>query len=151
MRCPKCGNLEDKVIDSRSVNSGAAIRRRRTCLGCDHRFTTYEEIIKAKLRVLKSDGRHEEVSREKLMSGIARACEKRPISMGDIEKIANEIIDELMNEHEREVPSGAIGQKVMDRLQELDDVAYVRFASVYRQFKDVNQFVSAITGLINKE
>ena len=151
MRCPKCSNLEDKVIDSRSVNGGAVIRRRRTCLSCDHRFTTYEDIIKAKLRVLKSDGRHEEISREKLINGIARACEKRPVSMEAIEKIANEIIEELTNEHEREVTSRDIGQKVMDRLQGVDDVAYVRFASVYRQFKDVNQFVSAITGLINRE
>ncbi|MDA1044201.1 MAG: transcriptional regulator NrdR [Verrucomicrobia bacterium] len=151
MRCPRCSNLEDKVIDSRSVNAGAVIRRRRTCLSCDHRFTTYEEIIKAKLRVLKTDGRHEEISREKLVNGIARACEKRPVSMETIEKIANEIIDDLTNEHEREVSSRDIGQKVMDRLQSVDDVAYVRFASVYRQFKDVNQFVSAITGLINKQ
>ncbi|MFT5239614.1 MAG: transcriptional repressor NrdR [Candidatus Promineifilaceae bacterium] len=151
MRCPKCSNLEDKVIDSRSVNGGAAIRRRRTCLSCESRFTTYEEIIRAKLRVLKTDGRHEDISREKLISGIARACQKRPVSLETIEKTANEIIDELNNEFEREVSSRVVGQKVMERLQGMDDVAYVRFASVYRQFKDVNQFMSAIQGLMNKE
>jgi transcriptional repressor NrdR len=151
MRCPKCSNLEDKVIDSRSVNGGAAIRRRRTCLSCENRFTTYEEIIRAKLRVLKTDGRHEDISREKLISGIARACQKRPVSLETIETTANDIIDELNNEFEREVPSRVVGQKVMERLQGMDDVAYVRFASVYRQFKDVNQFMSAIQGLMNKE
>ena len=151
MRCPKCSNLEDKVIDSRSVNGGAAIRRRRTCLSCESRFTTYEEIIRAKLRVLKTDGRHEDISREKLINGIARACQKRPVSLETIEKTANDIIDELNNEFEREVPSRVVGQKVMERLQGMDDVAYVRFASVYRQFKDVNQFMSAIQGLMNKE
>jgi transcriptional repressor NrdR len=151
MRCPKCSNLEDKVIDSRSVNGGAAIRRRRTCLSCESRFTTYEEIIRAKLRVLKTDGRHEDISREKLISGIARACQKRPVSLEAIEKTANDIIDELNNEFEREVSSRVVGQKVMERLQSMDDVAYVRFASVYRQFKDVNQFMSAIQGLMNKE
>lgn len=150
MRCPKCGNLEDKVIDSRSVNSGAVIRRRRTCLSCEYRFTTYEEIIKAKLRVLKSDGRHEEISREKLISGIAKACEKRPVSLETIESVADGIMDELAGEFEREVPSRAIGQKVMGRLEKVDDVAYVRFASVYKQFKDVNQFMSAIQGLMKK-
>ena len=151
MRCPKCSNLEDKVIDSRSANAGAVIRRRRVCLACGHRFTTYEEIIKAKLRVMKSDGRHEELNRQKLVHGLSKACEKRPINAETIEKVANEIIEELENEHERELPSQAIGRKVMDKLEVLDQIAYVRFASVYRQFKDVNQFLSEIQGLIDRE
>jgi transcriptional repressor NrdR len=151
VRCPKCGDLEDKVIDSRSASNGAVIRRRRCCVSCGHRFTTYEEIIKARLRVIKSDGRHEELNRQKLVNGIERACEKRPISVDQIEKIVDEIIEDLENEFEREVPSTVIGQKVMTRLERLDEVAFVRFASVYRQFRDVNQFLSAIQGMIRKE
>lgn len=151
MRCPKCANLEDKVIDSRSARSGAVIRRRRVCLGCGHRFTTYEEIVRARLRVVKNDGRHEDLSREKLVSGIDRACQKRPVSVETIEGIVDAIIDDLERDYEREVPSQAIGQKVMEHLERLDEVAYVRFASVYRRFKDVNQFMSAIQGLVGKE
>jgi transcriptional repressor NrdR len=151
MRCPKCANLEDKVIDSRSARSGAVIRRRRVCLGCGHRFTTYEEIVRARLRVVKNDGRHEDLSREKLVSGIERACQKRPVSVETIEGIVDAIIDDLERDYEREVPSQAIGQKVMEHLERLDEVAYVRFASVYRRFKDVNQFMSAIQGLVGKE
>ncbi|MCX7590127.1 MAG: transcriptional regulator NrdR [Kiritimatiellae bacterium] len=151
MRCPKCENLEDKVIDSRSVRNGAVIRRRRVCLGCGHRFTTYEEVVRAKLRVTKRDGRYEDLDRKKLINGVARACEKRPVSTEQIEQMVDSIIEELEAEYEREVPSQVIGQKVMDRLQKLDEVAYVRFASVYRRFKDVNQFVSEIQNLIGKE
>lgn len=151
MRCPKCANLEDKVIDSRSARSGAVIRRRRVCLGCGHRFTTYEEIVRARLRVVKNDGRHEDLSREKLVSGIERACQKRPVSVETVEGIVDAIIDDLERDYEREVPSQAIGQKVMEHLERLDEVAYVRFASVYRRFKDVNQFMSAIQGLVGKE
>jgi transcriptional repressor NrdR len=151
MRCPKCTNLEDRVIDSRSANNGAVIRRRRLCLSCTHRFTTYEEVVRAALRVVKSDGRREELSRQKLVSGIERACEKRPISREQIEKVVDEIIEDLESEHEREVPSEMIGKKVMDRLEKLDEVAFVRFASVYRRFRDVNQFMSAIQGMITKE
>ena len=150
MRCPKCDNLEDKVIDSRSARNGAVIRRRRMCLGCGHRFTTYEEIVRAHLRVAKRDGRHEELSREKLISGIERACEKRPISAEAIERMVEGIMEEIEKEYEREVPSRVIGQKVMDRLEKMDDVAFVRFASVYRRFKDVKQFVSAIEGMITR-
>ena len=105
MRCPKCDNLEDRVIDSRSASNGGVIRRRRLCLGCNHRFTTYEEVVRAALRVVKSDGRREELSRQKLVSGIERACEKRPISREQIEKLVDEIIEDLESEHEREVPS----------------------------------------------
>ena len=151
MRCPKCGQLEDKVIDSRAAGNGGMIRRRRMCLQCEYRFTTYEEILRNKLRVIKRDGRREEMNRSKLINGIQRACEKRPISAEDIENIVDSIIGELESEYEREIPSKAIGKKVMDRLERMDEVAFVRFASVYRRFRDVNQFVSAIQGLIGKE
>ncbi len=151
MRCPKCANVEDKVIDSRSARNGDVIRRRRVCLGCGHRFTTYEEIIRARLRVIKRDGRHEELSREKLLSGIERACEKRSVSAEQMEALVDQVFDVIEREYEREVPSQAVGEKVMEGLEKLDEVAYVRFASVYRRFKDVNQFVSAIRGLINRE
>lgn len=151
MKCPKCAHLDDKVIDSRSVRNGDVIRRRRVCLQCGFRFTTYEEVIKTSLRVIKRDGRHEELDRRKLMSGIERACEKRPISVQQIESIVDTILAELESEYEREVPSTMIGQKVMDQLEELDEVAYVRFASVYRRFRDVNQFLSEVEGLIGRE
>ncbi|MBN1558139.1 MAG: transcriptional repressor NrdR [Lentisphaerae bacterium] len=150
MRCPKCGHREDKVIDSRAAKSGTLIRRRRMCLRCSHRFTTYEEIVRAKLRVVKRDGRTEELDRGKLVSGIERACEKRPISVEQIEGIVDSVIEELENAYEREVPSEAIGTAVVHRLQKLDHVAFVRFASVYRRFTDVNQFLSAIEGIVGK-
>lgn len=150
MRCPKCGHLNDKVSDSRLAREGNVIRRRRVCLQCEHRFTTYEEIIKTQLQVIKRDGRHEELDRSKLINGITRACQKRPISAEQIEALADSILRELDNEHDREVPSSAIGEKVMERLEKLDDVAYIRFASVYRQFKDVNQFLTEVKGLIGK-
>lgn len=151
MRCPKCGHLEDKVIDSRAARNGSVIRRRRVCLGCGYRFTTYEEIVKARLRVIKNDGRYEDLSREKLINGVQRACEKRPISAATIESLVDSVVEEIENEYEREVPSHVIGKKVMDRLEKIDEVAFVRFASVYRRFRDVNQFLSAIQGMISKE
>ena len=151
MRCPKCTHLDDKVIDSRTVRNGDVIRRRRICLKCGHRFTTYEEVIKATLRVIKRDGRHEDFDRHKLLSGILRACEKRPISTQQIESIVDSIITELESEFEREASSTAIGKKVMDRLEKLDEVAYVRFASVYRRFRDVSQFLSEVVGLIGRQ
>ena len=151
MRCPKCGHLDDKVIDSRSVRNGDVIRRRRNCLKCSHRFTTYEEVVKATLRVIKRDGRHEEFDRRKLINGVARACEKRSISAQQIEALVDSIISELESEYEREVSSTAIGKKVIDRLEKLDEVAYVRFASVYRRFRDVNQFLSEVEGLIGRQ
>ena len=150
MRCPKCGHLDDKVIDSRSARNGAVIRRRRMCLGCKHRFTTYEESVRARLRVVKRDGRHEELDRSKLARGIERACQKRPIGPEDIEALVHSIVDELESEYEREVPGSIIGEKVMARLEQMDEVAYVRFASVYRRFKDVNQFLNAVEGLIKR-
>ena len=151
MRCPKCTHSEDKVIDSRAVRNGDAIRRRRVCLKCGYRFTTYEEVVRASLRIVKRDGRHEDFDRRKLLNGIARACEKRPISSQQIEMLVDSIVTELENEYEREVPTTIIGQKVMDKLEELDEVAYVRFASVYRRFRDVNQFLSEVEGLIGRE
>jgi len=151
MRCPKCGNLEDKVIDSRSVRNADVIRRRRACLSCGHRFTTYEEIVKVTMRVIKRDGRHEDLDRGKLFSGVERACEKRPISIEQIDALVDSIIAELETEYEREVPSTVVGQKVMKRLEKLDEVAYVRFASVYRRFRDANQFIIEADKLIERE
>ena len=151
MRCPKCSSPDDKVIDSRAARDGAAIRRRRVCLGCGYRFTTYEEVVKASLRVVKRDGRHEDLDRNKLRGGIERACEKRPISAQEIDALVDAILGELEAEFEREVPSLVIGRKVMERLEKLDEVAYVRFASVYRRFRDVNQFLSEVENLIGRE
>jgi len=150
MRCPKCGHTDDKVLDSRAARDGSAIRRRRACLGCNQRFTTYEEIVKDALRVVKRDGRREELSRLKLMSGIMRACEKRPISPMQIEEVVDEIIDQIEQEYDTEVPSAMIGEKVIARLEKLDEVAYVRFASVYKRFADVNQFLNAIHDIVGK-
>lgn len=150
MRCPRCGHDEDKVIDSRASRGGEVIRRRRVCDGCGHRFTTREEVVKVALLVIKRDQRHEELSREKLINGVTRACEKRPIGMDQIEALVDSIISELENEYEREVPSDIIGEKVMEKLEKIDEVAYVRFASVYRRFKDVNQFINAIQGMVTR-
>ncbi len=151
MRCPKCGNQDDKVIDSRVVRDGNVIRRRRVCLKCRFRFTTYEEVVRATLKVIKRDGRHEPFERSKLVAGIERACEKRPISTGQIESLVDDLIGELENEYEREVPSIVIGKKVVDKLERLDEVAYVRFASVYRRFRDVSQFLSEVENLIGRQ
>ncbi|MEI6807196.1 MAG: transcriptional regulator NrdR [bacterium] len=151
MRCPRCSHLDDRVLDSRSARMGDTIRRRRMCLGCGHRFTTYEEVVRTKLRVVKRDGRHEELDRNKLAGGIVRACEKRPISTEQIENMVQGIVSDLENEYEREVPSKIIGMKVMDCLEKLDEVAYVRFASVYKRFKDATQFVKTVDELAGRE
>jgi transcriptional repressor NrdR len=151
MKCPKCEHRENKVIDSREVREGSAIRRRRLCLNCGHRFTTYEEVLRAALQVIKRDGRREELSREKLMQSIAIACQKRPISIQQIELMTNSVITQVEAEYEREVPSTALGMKMMALLEKLDEVAYVRFASVYRRFKDVNQFMNEAERLIGRE
>ena len=151
MKCPKCEHRENKVIDSREVREGTAIRRRRLCLNCGHRFTTYEEVLRAALQVIKRDGRREELSREKLMQSIAIACQKRPISIQQIEQMTNSVITQVEAEYEREVPSTALGTKMMALLEKLDEVAYVRFASVYRRFKDVNQFMNEAERLIGRE
>lgn len=147
MRCPKCGCQDDKVIDSRASREGATIRRRRQCIACAHRFTTYEEIEREGLMVLKRDGRHEEFSREKLLFGVRKACQKRPISPKVMEDLVENIVDEVTGKFEREVPSEAIGRLVMGGLREIDDVAYVRFASVYRRFKEATDFVQEVKKL----
>jgi transcriptional repressor NrdR len=147
MRCSKCGWQEDKVIDSRSSKEGSTIRRRRECLACGHRFTTYEQIENDDLMVIKRDGRSEEFSREKLLAGIKRACQKRPISPKAIDDLVQSIVDEIGEKFDREVPSLAIGERVMQGLRNLDEVAYVRFASVYRRFQEANDFVQAVKKL----
>src|SRR5664279_1102209 len=147
MRCPKCSALDDKVIDSRSSRDGALIRRRRECLKCGARFTTYEEMSRENLRVKKRDGQYEEFDRRKLLSGIEKACEKRPVSTEQLEALAERVITELENEFGREVPSKQIGERIMQHLRKLDEVAYVRFASVYRQFRDTEQFIDEIKRL----
>jgi transcriptional repressor NrdR len=147
MRCPKCGGQDDKVIDSRASREGSTIRRRRECLACSHRFTTYEEIEREGLVVVKRDGRREEFSKEKLISGIRKACQKRPIGPKAIEDVVETIVDELTDTFEREVPCSAIGERVMDALRDLDEVAYVRFASVYRRFQEATDFLQALKTL----
>lgn len=147
MRCPKCGNQDDKVIDSRASREGSTIRRRRECLACNHRFTTYEEIEREGLMVIKRDGRREEFSRDKLLSGLRKACQKRPISPKVIEELADKIADELSDKYDREVPGMAVGERVMEALRELDPVAYVRFASVYRRFEEATEFVREVKKL----
>ena len=148
MRCPKCGHLDDKVLDSRAAREGASIRRRRQCLACEHRLTTYEEIVKDELRVIKRDCRREEFSRLKLERGLMRACEKRPVSADQIHDLVDQVIESF--EGDSEVTSEQIGQAVMNRLHRLDDVAYIRFASVYRRLADVNQFLKAAKDIVEK-
>jgi len=150
MRCPKCGHMDDKVLDSRSTREGASVRRRRECLACSQRFTTYEEIVRDELRVVKRDGRREDLSRAKLTAGVLRACEKRPITQAQIEALVDSVLDEVSQTGDVEVSTNAIGEKVMIRLKNLDEVAYVRFASVYRRFADVNQFLNAIQDMVGK-
>jgi transcriptional repressor NrdR len=147
MKCPFCGHEQDKVVDSRSSKEGRAVRRRRECLECAKRFTTYEYVENFPLTIAKNDQRREPYDRQKLMTGILAACKKRPISMKKIESIVDKIETELEKEGRTEVPSSEIGQLVMDELYKLDDVAYVRFASVYRNFKDRDEFVSEVKEL----
>jgi len=148
MKCPFCGHQEDKVVDSRASSDGVSIRRRRECLGCGKRFTTYEQIEEQSLMVIKKDGRREPFDRHKLLAGLVKACEKRPVSMDDLEALVDELERELSQHFEREVPSKEIGERVMRRLHALDPVAYVRFASVYREFKDVEQFMRELKDLL---
>jgi transcriptional repressor NrdR len=147
MRCPKCQATDDKVIDSRAIKDETVIRRRRECLACEHRFTTYEEIERDDLRVLKRDGRYEVFDRKKLVTGIDKACEKRPVSRETIERAVNEMIDELIKKHGDEIPTKAIGDTIMRHLRSMDEVAYVRFASVYRKFRDIKEFVNEVQSL----
>lgn len=149
MKCPFCGHNEDKVIDSRSSEEGRSIRRRRECLNCKRRFTTYENIEETSLMVIKKDGRREPFDRKKILAGIQKACEKRPISMQEIEDLADKIEYTLQSKFEKEVDASQIGELLMELLYDLDEVAYVRFASVYRQFKDINQFMKELKGLLN--
>ena len=147
MRCPKCGCQEDKVIDSRASREGATIRRRRECEKCGHRFTTYEELEHEGLMVLKRDGRHEEFSREKLLAGIKKACQKRPVTPQAMEGLADHIGATVTAKFESEGPADFIGKMIMDGLREIDDVAYVRFASVYRRFQEATDFVQEVKKL----
>ena len=148
MRCPYCENEDSKVIDSRHTEDGKAIRRRRECEQCGRRFTTYEKVEEMILMVIKKDGSSQAFDRNKLLNGIIRACEKRPVSIADMEKIVDDIERGLNNMMEKEVDSNFIGELVMERLKDLDEVAYVRFASVYRQFTDVNTFVQEVERLL---
>ena len=148
MRCPNCDHLEDRVIDSRSTKEGRAIRRRRECIGCGKRFTTYEYVENASVAVVKRNGKREPFSREKVIAGISRACEKRPVSLSQVEEIVDRIEAEIQRRAPGEVDAKIIGESVMEELQQLDEVAYVRFASVYRHFKDVNEFLQEIKGLV---
>ena len=149
MKCPYCGYLESRVVDSRPADEGERIRRRRECIGCLKRFTTYEMVETLPIMVIKKDRSREMFDRSKLLNGLMRACEKRPVSMDILEKITNEIESELLNSLEREVTSLKIGEMAMTRLKQVDEIAYVRFASVYRQFADVNSFMEEITRLLH--
>ncbi|HJT24287.1 MAG TPA: transcriptional regulator NrdR [bacterium] len=149
MKCPFCGHQEDKVMDSRPSKGGAAIRRRRECLKCEKRFTTYEQIEEILPMVVKRDGRREPFDRLKIVAGVRKAVEKRPVSSEKIEALVDDIENALMERAAKEINSTEIGEMVMNRLKELDDVAYVRFASVYRQFKDINAFMDEVKKLLH--
>jgi transcriptional repressor NrdR len=150
MKCPICGYGEDKVIDSRSTKEGTVTRRRRECLQCGQRFTTYEYIEPAQIVVVKKDGRRQEFDRRRILEGIIKACEKRPIPRERIEEVTDAIVTELQSEFRTEIPSGEIGERVMKHLRELDEVAYVRFASVYRHFEDITEFMHELRTLIRE-
>ena len=150
MTCPFCGHPDHKVVDSRTSADGQAIRRRRECLSCGKRFTTYEHLEEQRLMVIKKDGRREPFDRNKLLAGFVKACEKRPVSMDQLEDLADEIERDLSRTFEHEVPSQEIGERVIRRLHDLDPVAYVRFASVYREFKDVEQFMRELKDVLAK-
>jgi len=151
MKCPFCGHLEDKVVDSRLSTDGEAIRRRRECEACNRRFTSYERVEEIMPMVVKKDGRREPFDRMKVLSGLKKACEKRPISMDTLEKAADDIEKKLLENADKEIAANAIGSEIMKRLQELDQVAYVRFASVYREFKDINEFMTELKDLLASE
>ena len=151
MNCPFCGFKEDKVVDSRATAEDSAIRRRRECLKCGQRFTTYEYIEDVSLMVIKKDGRRQAFDRKKILTGIMKACQKRSISMDRVEEMVTSIERAIQKKTDREVPSNLIGRLVMERLKILDDVAYVRFASVYRQFQDVSEFMKALNEILQRE
>jgi transcriptional repressor NrdR len=149
MKCPYCSDVENKVIDSRMSKDGNTVRRRRECLSCSRRFTTYERVEQVPLVLIKKDGRRETFDRAKVLSGMKKACQKRDISVNTLEQFVDELDRELQEIGEKEMPSSVVGEKVMTKLHELDDVAYVRFASVYREFKDVNDFMSELKELLD--
>lgn len=151
MKCPACGHDEDKVVDSRTTKEGAAIRRRRECLGCGKRYTTYEYIERAPLIVVKSDGRREQYDREKILTGLIRACEKLPVSREQLDHVLEDVEGVILEKFKNEVKSAEIGNEVIERLQAINHVAYVRFASVYRRFTDVNQFKKEVESLQDEE
>ena len=150
MKCPYCGHLEDKVVDSREGEDGDAIRRRRECLQCGKRFTTYERGEAIALMVVKKDGRREPFDRQKLLAGLKKACEKRPVGMEKVEAVVDKVEKELQKNFDKEVKAQVVGELVMEHIHKLDEVAYVRFASVYRQFKDINQFMKELKDLLSK-
>ena len=149
MKCPYCGYSESKVIDSRPADENSSIRRRRECLSCGKRFTTYETVESLPMVVVKKDGSRQSFERRKVLGGMIRACEKRPVPLAELEKIAAEIEQDLQNSMDREISTEIVGEKVMERLRAVDQVAYVRFASVYRQFKDIDTFMQELTKLLN--
>jgi transcriptional repressor NrdR len=151
VKCPYCNYKEDKVVDSRSTAEESAVRRRRECLKCGKRFTTYEYVEEVSLLVVKKDGRREAFDRKKILSGIVRACEKRPISMDKMETLVTQVERAVQKKSDREVLSSRIGELLMEKLKTLDDVAYVRFASVYRQFRDVGQFMEELKGILGRD
>ena len=148
MKCPFCGHPEDKVVDSRESKEGEAIRRRRECLSCERRFTTYERIDEIPYLVVKKDGRREKFDRQKVLSGLLKACEKRPVSMGKLETLVNEAEAHVAESPDRERSTSQLGEFLMERLKSLDKVAYVRFASVYLDFKDIREFMSELKDLL---
>jgi transcriptional repressor NrdR len=150
MRCPFCSANDDRVVDSRESRDGATIRRRRECLACGRRYTSYEQIENIAFRVVKSDGRREEFSRSKLLAGLLKACEKRPVALKSLEAIVDEAEALLQAREDREVTTQELGELVMERLRHLDQIAYVRFASVYRQFEDIDEFMSELRKLLNQ-
>ncbi|MFL5261222.1 MAG: transcriptional regulator NrdR [Anaeromyxobacteraceae bacterium] len=150
MRCPHCGHLEDRVVDSREAQEGQATRRRRECLGCARRYTTYERVEEVFPQVVKKDGRREAFDRRKIVEGLERACQKRPVSREQLDDLVSRVERRVQESGEREVASGFIGEAVMERLRDLDQVAYVRFASVYRAFRDVGEFMSELSNLQRK-
>ena len=151
MKCPYCGAIEDKVIDSRETSEAGAVRRRRECVACQRRFTTYERLEESPLLVVKRDGRREPFDRKKILGGIVKACEKRPIPMERIEALVDQIERKISADSDKEISSVQIGERVMQELQNFDEVAYVRFASVYRSFKDINQFMRELRDILDSK
>ncbi len=148
MKCPYCGHIDDKVVDSRSSDENRSVRRRRECLKCKRRFTTYESIEEISMMVVKKDGTRQSFDRNKIMSGVLKSCEKRPVSMEKVEALVDKVQRDLQKNFDKEVKASDVGELVMENLAKLDEVAYVRFASVYRQFKDTNQFMRELKGLL---